>query len=287
MEVLLDYLGKMKNNFLKLFVFVCLFLVLVNSVSALSNESIQARKTLEEAEDSIDFMLSREIPIERVNETYQEALQLYEAQLALEQRNGRADYKLVLSYVDEIKEIKETAVQAQDELRVFNDTYQEAKKETDLSEFEEEYKTIINSFYEERFEETRELINNGYEKISEIQSSQTATNAFYASTSKTLKNFFKENWLKILIILIIVIILLIVFWNTLAKLKLKLKLTHLVIKKKAVKGLINNLQRSYFKKRDLSEAEYKIKIEKYKEIIRDIDRQTMIVNEELYKRRKK
>jgi len=71
------------------------------------------------------------------------------------------------------------------------------------------------SFDEERFEDTLELIDDGYNKISELESSQTAVNAVYSATSRTLKNFFREHGLKIAIFISIALFFLLIFWNTL------------------------------------------------------------------------
>jgi glucose-6-phosphate isomerase len=59
--------------------------------------------------------------------------------------------------------------------------------------------------------------------------------------------------------------------------------------KKALNTLIQNMQKSYFKTKKLSETEYTIKFIKFKELIRDIDRQIMVLKEDIFKtkRRKK
>ena len=68
-----------------------------------------------------------------------------------------------------------------------------------------------------------------------------------------------------------------------------MKFNHLMTQKKALNTLIQNMQKSYFKTKKLSETEYTIKLKKFKELIRDIDRQIMVLKEEMFKtkRRKK
>lgn len=266
---------------------IMFFSVLVQSSSAAttksSNESVQAKDSLSQAEKDIIEMVERNISIARVNETYQEALQLYSAQLALEEKGGRADYKLVLSYTSDINSIKKTAIQASDELTIFKETYVEAEMHANLSEMREEYDSIILSFKDERYEDTLELIKKGYDRISEIQSSQTALNSFYSATSRTIKNFFIKNWLKLLIICSVILFLILVFWNNFKKLMFRVKLNNLFIQKKAINRLLKNMQESYFKTKKLSESEYNIKLKKFKELIRDIDRQIMVLKEDIFK----
>jgi hypothetical protein len=270
-----------------------LFLIFIQNSLAFSttqsNESIQAKESLAQAEKDIFEMMEKNISINRVNETYQEALQLYSAQFALEEKGSKANYKLIIEYVSEIGSIKENALEANDELKIFVETYQDAEKTTNLSEMQDDYNNILASFQDERFEDTPTLINQGYDRISEIQSSQTALNSFYLATSSTIKNFFRENWLRILIILSLTLFFVLIFWNNLKKLRMRMKFNHLMTQKKALNTLIQNMQKSYFKTKKLSETEYTIKLKKFKELIRDIDRQIMVLKEDIFKtkRRKK
>ena len=178
-------------------------------------------------------------------------------------------------------------MEANDNLKIFIETFKEAEKDTNFSGMQEEYNQIIISFDEERFEDTLKLINQGYDRISEIQSSQTALNSFYLATSSTIKNFFRENWLRILIILSLTLFFVLIFWNNLKKLRMRMKFNHLMTQKKALNTLIQNMQKSYFKTKKLSETEYTIKLKKFKELIRDIDRQIMVLKEEMFKVKKK
>lgn len=245
---------------------------------------MKARDTLIQAEKDINEMIYREIPVTRVNETYQDAYQLYSAQLALESTGKQTDYKLVLEYSEKINSIKKIAIQAKDELKIFIETYEEAKPDTDFSGYEENYQNIINSFEDERFEDTLTLINQGYKDIIIIQSSQTATRVFYTTTTKTIKDFFINYWLELLIGIVSGFILLLIFGNRLIKYKIKRKIKHLTIQKKAVNDLIKKTQKNYFKTRKISEGEYTIKLKKYGELLRDIERQFMGLKGELYKR---
>ncbi|MDO8459802.1 MAG: hypothetical protein Q7S74_01710 [Nanoarchaeota archaeon] len=248
-----------------------------------SNDSIQAKELLNQAEKDIFEMIERNISVKRVNESYQEALQLYSAQITLEEKSSKADYKLIIKDASDVSSIKQTAIEANDELKIFKETFANAKKEVNLSEMQNEYDQVVLSFQEERFEDTLILIKKGYDKISEIQSSQTAVNAVYLATSRTVKNFFIQNGLRILIIGGIFFFLLLVFWNTLTKLKMRIKLNNLIIQKNAIKRLIKEIQESYFKSRKISESEYNIKLKKYEELIRDLERQIMVLKEEVFK----
>ncbi len=281
---------KLKLTFL--FLLAILAFCIIPSVSALSNESTQAKQALEQAQLDISEMQNKEIPISRVNETYSEALQIYTAQIALEEKSKNADYKVVFSSAREIAQIKDVAIKASDELHVFDEEFKTVEQETNLSEIQPLYDDIHRSFREERFEETLSLINQGYEKMSEIQASQTAARAFANAVGSTLKNFFTQHWKKLSSLtfyqslyfwIIIAIVVIILFWKTILKIKVKLKISNLNLQKKTLNNLIKKLQYDYFKLGKISETEYKVKSEKFKEMTRDIDRQIPLLKEEMLK----
>ena len=270
-----------------LFLLVLFTIVLVPQISALSNESIQAKELINQAEEDILYMESRNIPIMRANESYQEAIQIYSAQLSLEREEKEADYKLVIKKASEVSIIKEVAVKASDELQIFKETFEDAEKETNLSKMQEDYDDVITSFEQERFEETTGLIDKAYSKISEIQASQTALNLFYSTTTKSIKNFLIKHWLKLLVSFVAIALFLVIFWKGISRIRLRIKLNHLVLQKSTIKKLIKEMQHAYFKKQTISDLEYQIRLKKFTELIRDIDRKTMLLKEEIFKLNRK
>ena len=68
---------------------------------------------------------------------------------------------------------------------------------------------------------------------------------------------------------------------------LRIRFNNLIIQKKAINKLLKNMQESYFKTKKLPESEYNIKLKKFKELIRDIDRQIMVLKEDIFKISKK
>jgi len=265
---------------------VILFAVfLIASIHAFqySNESIRAREELNKSYHYILDMKAENIPTKRVSELYEEANQIYEGQLALETKNKKADYSIVFEKTKEIERLWKISLKAKDELAVFNETYIEASKSTNLSAIEKDYLEIIKSFEDERFEDTLKLIEKGYEKISEIQASQTKLRLFYETTSRSLKEFLKKNWWKILLGLIGIGIFFMIFGKQIHKFMLKRKLKNLEIKKKTIEKLIREIQDKYFNKKTISETEYYVKLKKFSDMIRDLEREIPLIREELVK----
>ncbi len=267
-------------------VFLLVFLLfMISNVSAFvdSNESIQAKDAITQAKLDIVSMQEREIPTLRVNEILEDAVQLYVAQSSLSNSKTSAKFDLVLEYALKVSEIKELSFEAKDELNVFISFYESSSKSLDLSEMETFYSDLLISFQEERFEDTISSIEEGYGLLSDIQSSQTALNLFYDTTSKTIKNFFIENWKKMLIGIAIILSFLVIFWAGLRRLFLRRKKRYLFLRKNTIKNLIKDLQRDYFSRQNISETEYHVRLKKFGELVRDIDRELSLLKEGVIK----
>ncbi|MEI6850197.1 MAG: hypothetical protein WCK29_04100, partial [archaeon] len=78
-------------NLNKLFIAFFVLLFLISFSSALqSNQSINASNQIADAQNKIDTLVSRGIPTDRINESFNQVNQLYSAQLALENTGTNA-----------------------------------------------------------------------------------------------------------------------------------------------------------------------------------------------------
>ena len=256
---------------------------LAPSILAFSNESINAKTLLDNSSLAIQEMQARNIPITRVNESYTEALSSYQGQTALEENKKKADYEIVIRNAQDIIKIKNDAIAADDKLKIFLEEYNSVKQDYDLTEMDQEYNDIIRSFKEERFEDTPALIDKGYQRLSEVQSKQTTLRLFTQTVTKSVKKFLLDNWKWLSALIIICTISIIIFWKTIRKLKIRTRLYNLSIQKDTLYSLIKKLQSDYFKTKNISETEYYSKIDKFKEMIREIDRNIPLLKEDLMK----
>lgn len=269
------------------FIFISLFILLITISSPLvssissSNESIEAKKNIDLASNCIQKIIELKLPNHRINLSFQEAVQLYEAQSLLEMNKKNADYKRVNEDALDVCKIKENEINAKDALDVFVELYREAGKEINLSSMEEDYKNILRSFEEERFEDTFTLIDKGYLQLSEVQATQTALHIFYDSTTATLKNFIINNWVRILIILFVLSAIGFLFRYAIKRYYLTAKMNDLMAQKNGLNKLIKKLQGDYFEKRTISDGEFNVKLTRFKEMMRDIDRQIPLIKEEM------
>lgn len=268
---------------MKMNLFVIIIIFLIPTILAVSNESVETSQLIDQAKQDLIEMQERQISVNRINESYQEALQLYDAQMALEKLHKEAKFDLIIEYTANIAEIKKTAFRAQDELNIFIEVFNSVNQSINLSSMFDDYSAIILSFKEERFEDTIELIEEGYNILSEIQSSQTALNLFYVSTTRTLKNFFRTQWKTITFVTSTVLLLLFIFWNTLSRFKIRINLQNFILQKKSIKRLIKQLQSNYFIHKNISTSSYNIKLNKFESMILDINRQIPLLKEDMVK----
>ena len=111
-------------------------------------------------------------------------------------------------------------------------------------------------------------------------------NLAYQATTRTLKAFFVNNWLLLIIIAIGGSLIYIVSRNRIIYIRTKLKIKYLERERGVLEELIKETQSGYFEKSKISEASYRIRIKKFSDLTRDINRQIPLLKEELAKRKK-
>jgi len=274
-------------NKCKLLLFSLLIIIIVPIVSA-ENETYQIEQDFIKIDSLILDLSNDGFQVQRVNDTYQAAIQVFEAQQQIKYESRR-DYKLVFQYIDDIEELYKQAYIAKDEIDYVNSLYQEVKNsnpEIDLSEADKIIEEMNFEFNNEVYDKAYSLARESYAKIIQIEGQQTALNLAYLATTRSIKNFFIENWITIIIVTFSFIVFYIVFHNRIMYYRTKAKIRKLETESKVLESLIMNSQRAYFEEGTISESTYRIRIKKFSELVRDINRQIPLLKEELAKRKK-
>ncbi len=251
----------------------------------ISAAATEANNSLVESNSSILEMKEAGFNVMRVVDLITEAEQLFQAQFALEEKGGRAYYDEVLRLTKEIADIKDKAFQANDELKILEDVLKRKSREINLSDISLIYEKAKQEFNDERYEKVIELVDEAYAKIGETEAAITRMRLMYLAATKTIAEFFKKNWK---IITAVITILLIAYWIARRQIKILLlnsQIRKLELEKSIINDLIGKAQKDYFDSRKLSEVNYHIKIKKFAELIRDIDRQTPLIKEEIVRAR--
>ncbi len=252
-------------------------------LDTLGNQSKISKNNLLLAEECFNQLKSRNIPSIRANESLEQALQIYLSQLYFERKGSSSNYNLSNKYSLEVCQIRDLAFKAQDELTLFNSSWQESSERFDLTPISNLYSEIIKSFEQERFEETTSLIDKGYTELSDFESSQTMINLFYENTKKNILQFFFYNWKKMVISFFIFLILFFILKKPFLVWKLNKNLKDIETRKLSVNNLVKKSQDNYFKKKNISELEYTTKINTFGKIRRELDKQSSITKEKLHK----
>jgi len=271
---------------LDLFILAFAFLILGTLFVSAEDLNITQQQTAENcllsSERDIADLVTLNISINRFNDTYHLAKNLYDAQLILTSKKSKSDFSQVISYCDKIKELKKTAIDAYDSFKVFMNFYKDTvDPNMDSSSVEKIIQRINEEFSGERYENVAQLIDEGYAEITKVRSEQTTLNLAYKVTTKKFQDFFKENWISLTIALVIIIILYIAYRTKVTEWLLKKKLNSLLLRRDTLKKLIGDTQREYFQTGSIAESDYRIRTKNFADLIRDIDRQIPLLQKEL------
>lgn len=242
----------------------------------------QASICLEESKEIFQDLEKKNFSTQRVNDSLNEAENLFNAQFVLESQENKSDFSLVLPYCEDIKKIRENAFKTRDEFSALKKFYDESlTQDMNASSVDKIMLEIEKEIRNERYEKVGPLIDNAYKEIGNIKASHTALKLFYKSTTRSLERFFQENWIYISSFIVILVILFIVYRKAIRKWQIKRKISKLEIRKATLRDLIMQAQRDYFQYGKISEGLYNIRTKKFAELIRDIDREIPLLKEEL------
>lgn len=262
-----------------------LFIVIMPLVMAQTQD--EAALCIDEANKTIQEMNESGLNTQRVEDIYAETMDIYVAQLALENTGSDPNYQLILSRCEQISELHKKAMRVEDEktaLKIRLDEIVELGIESE--ELVAKYEKIEEEYANERYETTEELIEQLYEDISEAQAQVTKVRVLYETSRRNITNFIEDNWKEIIIVIIAGLISAFLLQNKVREILIKRKKNHLLIERDILKDMIKKTQSKYFEHKTLSEGEYAIKVTKFKELIRDINRKLPVLDEQLAQRRK-
>jgi len=288
------YTTKKISGFVILFMILAGILLLILNINLIQAQSENnqsdittqgdAELAIENIKKIIGEMVELNFSIERINDTLNEAQQIYEAQQLREIRRRGFDYGLVLKYEQEVNGIKENAIKAKDELFSLEKSLESLKEEgVNVSEAEVMIQQIKQEIKDARYEKALELAPKTRDKIAEIEASSTAMNVFYSATKRTISDFFKDNYIPLSIFIVAVVVSYFLFKKRILRFFIERKMKKLELEKGVLKKLIQTTQRQYFEKGEISEGTYNVRTAKFAELIRDIDRQIPLFKEELAK----
>ncbi|NMI76974.1 hypothetical protein GLT92_00965 [Nanohaloarchaea archaeon] len=266
---------------LAIFWFMVLFLV----PATFGQTATEANSSLRESEEIIREMNRSNIPTQRVSDLYERANESYVTQLERNRSGKESDYSMVLNTVEQIEEIRTEAFRTKDQLDILRSRIKELNKSRDLnlSGAREELEEAEIEYRDERFERSRENIDLAYQEISEAQSAVTQAQAFASATRDKFQTFLINNWKKLSATLVILSALFYLLYKEYRIYSLEKKKQNLKQKREVIQDLTSEAQEEYFQENDMAESAYNTRTDKYGEMIRDINRQIPLIDEDLEK----
>lgn len=246
----------------------------------LSEEAKQIEISLKLIEEDMLEMEANGLSIARYGDTLFLAQEFYEVRKIAEINGAKTDYTVVQDKIYELKELNRKAYINLDELNALNKTIEQITG-IDLTPIILNYQSAQKDFRLERYEQSLETIEQTYEDISEAKAFETKLKAFYGATSRGLIGFIKNNWLVLLIVITILTTTALITYKPIIRKIMNRKIKNLEIRKASVSKLISQTQRDYFEKGTIGGENYHIRLKKYSELIRDINRQIPLLKENL------
>jgi uncharacterized membrane protein len=232
----------------------------------------------------MDKMSSDGFLVLRVNESLNQAKTVFSLQSLLKKKLQAYDFSLVIPYCDAITKVKKNAYDARDAISVFQNFYSSSRQEgANYSSVEEIVSEINEEMNDERYEQIDALVNKAYDEVTFVNSQYSSLGVFYSATTRGVLSFFKDNWLYLVSSAAVILVLYLIFRKPIKRFSLKKRIRRLQFRKKSLKDMLMQTQRDYFNFGKISEGTFNIRTKKLGELIRDIDRQLPLLEEEMIK----
>ncbi|MFB6215978.1 MAG: hypothetical protein ABEJ72_03285, partial [Candidatus Aenigmatarchaeota archaeon] len=132
-------------------------------------------------------------------------------------------------------------------------------------------------------ERSQQRIDQAYQEISEAQSTVTQAQAFASATRDKFQTFLANNWKRLLAAIVALSVFSYLLYKEYRIYTLKKKKQNLKQKREVIQDLTSEAQEEYFQENDMAESAYNTRTDKYGEMIRDINRQIPLIDEDLEK----
>jgi hypothetical protein len=265
------------------FKIIFIILVLLSSC-AFAQTKEEALDSIDGIHDIIDEMKAANFSVLMIEDLFEQTNNLFSGQEAIEDAGDEADYTFIIKNYNDIKILRDRAFSIDDEIFSISSMIDDLESRgIDVSTIDVKFLELETEFGNGRYDQSEELIEELYADVSEAEAESAQVSALYESSRKTLTGFLEDNWQVIIIVGTFLIASVLLFYNEFHVYRLNNRKKRLHFEKHVVTDLIRKVQRQYFENRQLSEGQYTIKISKFRELIRDIDRMLPIINEKLAK----
>jgi hypothetical protein len=269
------------NKINKLILVIFFVLLLGSTVLGVSKDAREVKLSLEEHAEIVDMMKHQKLTTNRVEDLLYVANALYKEQLENEENGSAYNYNFIKIKLNEIEVVSEQAFNAYNELKLLEIEMEEIRSSIDMEEIDGLYIIAKQELDDERYSTSIDKIDDARKKISELNSFNSRARAISTQLSKGLLNFIWTYKYIFLVIILVPLLIYLIFKKQIRKHKLNKRLKEYETQKTVLHNLIKKLQNDYFIDGNVPETSYTVKLQKYEELIRDVERKVAIVKEEL------
>lgn len=262
---------------MKKIILVLLGLLLMFSVSAYN---ITEEISLEECFDDNDLIIVEFKEAELNHLRIDDLITLIDTSYSM-----NADFETIMQKCEEVNKVKKMAYDMQDRIGAMNLFYEETFEEP-VEHIDKMIDEVYSDFNDEQYELIEDKVDKIYNEIIDYKSSQTAVKIFYDSTRNQVIYFLEVNYKNILIVVGSILFLFLIFRRRIKIIKRKRKIGKIELRKEVLKELIKKTQADYFRKNKISSGLYEIRLKKFSEMVRDLDKDVLTIKEELMRIRR-
>ena len=258
---------------------VCFVFLVLLSGAAYADVRDDAFAALGKAEQYMQEMQAMNFSVARVNDTLVEAKYLFEAQELINRSGGKPDFSIVMQKVGVVEQVRKDALNTYDELVALEKHVADIKENNTL--VQSYLAEARDEFANERYEQARSKIEETYKKISEQQALTTKLATALDASQRNIASFFANNWPGLTAGSAAFVVFVLFFGNRFRVYRIKRKIKYLDMEKGLIVDLIKETQSLYFDKGKIPEDTYVVRIKKFGELIRDIERQIPLLRADL------
>jgi hypothetical protein len=249
----------------------------------LSGSALICQRRIEKAKKTVSEMQAEGLPTARISDTILEAETLFEEQRIKEIGGQETDYSAAIAKADEAIRLREMQLQAKQELNEFRQAFAELEGRLDIDPLLQIYEEGYEELESQRYEIALEKVEEGHEKLIELQSFAARASAMYSAASKNFVTFVIENRIILSFLIGIPIILYVIFRDNIKRYRLNMKLQGLQTEIGVLENQIKNTQEAYFTKGEMADSTYQVREKVYGDMIRDLNREIALTREEIEK----
>ncbi len=241
------------------------------NIAATEENAIQA---INDSEDIILEMERHNLSTTYMNDLLTEARKIFK----------KADYAGVLDYAEQIKERREKAFEIYDILTVVQMSLEKYEKmRIDMKEPENLFQKAKTAFYEDRYTEAEDLLQQTRSSIDSVVSEAS----LLGNLRKNALNFVQRNWYYLLGTLLVLAAVIFFSHKKLKLIRLKKKINRMKAEKTVLNELMKKAQMERFKENKISQLTYNIRIKEYRRKSAEIGEELPVFEKRLEKTSKK